>query len=114
MSLLMKPTARVLRRRMPWARGSGLKPRRSIAAWTFSRVARRTVSGAFRERETVPTETPAARATSRIVAGLAPLPAMARLPSTREPGRGYQQGLAMAKGPDLPRLYPDSTPAHDA
>src|SRR5258708_278724 len=71
MSLLMKPTAMVLRRRMPWARGSGLKPRVAMAAWTFSRVARRTVAGALSERETVPTETPAVRATSRIVAGLA-------------------------------------------
>src|SRR6516162_6173924 len=106
MSLLMKPTARVLRRRMPWARGSGLKPRRSIAAWTFSRVARRTVSGAFRERETVPTDTPAARATSRIVAGLAPLPAMARPPPQDAAGRPCPAAPIVAKDPDLPRLYP--------
>src|SRR5258707_14400382 len=94
MSLLMKPTAIVLRRRMPWARGSGLKPRVAMAAWTFSRVARRTVPGAFRERETVPTETPAVRATSRIVAGLAAPLDIGDGPSRREPtptaGRGTQ------------------------
>ena len=67
MSLMMKPTVIVVRRRMFWARGSGWKPMRSITARTFSSVTGRTVAGALSARETVPTETPAASATSRMV-----------------------------------------------
>ena len=67
MSLMMKPTVIVVRRRMFWARGSGWKPIRSITTRTFSSVTGRTVAGALSARETVPTETPAASATSRMV-----------------------------------------------
>ena len=67
MSLMMKPTIIVVRRRMFCARGSGWKPIRSMTARTFSSVTGRTVAGALSARETVPTETPAATATSRMV-----------------------------------------------
>jgi len=59
----------VLRRRMFCARKSGWNPSDWIASLTLPKVLGRTVSGAFRVRETVPTETPEALATSRIVAG---------------------------------------------
>ena len=63
----MKPMVSVFRRRMFWARASGWKPSSWMAARTFSRVTARTVSGALRLRETVPTETPEAAATSLMV-----------------------------------------------
>jgi uncharacterized protein YgbK (DUF1537 family) len=44
------------------------KPSAAIAAWTRSRVAGATVSGRLRTLLTVPTETPAAAATSRMLA----------------------------------------------
>src|SRR4051812_39723096 len=69
MSSMTKPTVMVLRRRMFWARESGWKPSDWIAARTLPRVPGRTVSGALRLRETVPTDTPETRATSRMVAG---------------------------------------------
>jgi hypothetical protein len=64
------------------ARESGWNPSAWIAARTFPRVAGRTESGVFTLRETVPTDTPDNRATSRIVAGFPraffkrPLPAL--------------------------------------
>jgi hypothetical protein len=66
----MKPTVIVVRRRMFWARGSGRKAMRSTTARTFWSVAGRTLAGALRTRETVPTETSAASATSRMVIAL--------------------------------------------
>ncbi|MER8460037.1 hypothetical protein NKH24_28860 [Mesorhizobium sp. M1300] len=68
MSSMTKPTVMVFRRRMFWARESGWKPSDWIAARTFPNVSGLTVSGAFKLRETVPTDTPETRATSRIVA----------------------------------------------
>ena len=74
MSSTTKPMVIVLRRRMFCARLSGWKPSEVIAARTLASVTGRTESGAFRLRETVPTETPAVLATSLIVADLrAPL-----------------------------------------
>ena len=70
MSSMTNPTVMVFRRRMFCARESGWKPSDWMAARTLPSVPGLTVSGAFRLRETVPTETPETRATSRIVAAL--------------------------------------------
>src|SRR5260370_40821544 len=69
MAWAANPTVTVLRLRMLCARLSGWKANSSIAARAFPSVAARTESGVFRLLETVPTETPDRRATSRIVAG---------------------------------------------
>ena len=70
MSSTTRPTVIVVRRRMVCARASGWKPSDLIAARTLPSVSGRTVSGALRLRETVPTETPERRATSRMVVAL--------------------------------------------
>jgi hypothetical protein len=71
-----------------------------MAVRTFSSVAGRTVSGAFRLRETVPTETPEAEATSRMVTDLFVACRMSGPLSVNpkaEPHGGYHVGYARSR-----------------
>jgi hypothetical protein len=65
----IRPTVKVRLRSRLWARSLGRKPRRSAAIRTAVRVSSRSWPPPFSALETVPTLTPANRATSRMVTG---------------------------------------------
>jgi len=85
MSRMMQPTVREARLRIDCATALGWKPSCWIAFSTFARISGVTEACPFSTRETDPSETPAALATSRMVSTdfLCPAPSLVRFKRPR-------------------------------